>query len=257
VAVAAVDGTGRPDLFTTNFSSDTTTLHLNLDGRNFDDRTHQFGLGAPSRTLVGWGAGFFDFDHDGDEDLLSVNGHVYPQATRESMDSEYAQRPLLMERRGARFHVLSEAGAWKLEPHVDRTAVFADLDLDGDVDAVVAGLNEPLRVLRNDHVPAGDAGAADWLVVVPRDTRKGIGNRHAVGAVIEVTAKGATQRRWMFGGGPFQSNTAPEAHFGLPSDSGPLTVTVRFADGAVSTSEVAAPGRRVIVDRASVTARSQ
>ena len=182
------------------------------------------------------------------------------------MDSEYAQRPLLMERRGARFHALSEAGAWKLEPHVDRTAVFADLDLDGDVDAVIAGLNEPLRVLRTDHAAAGDAAAAaDWLIVVPRDTRKGIGNRHAVGALVEVTAKGATQRRWIVGGGPFQSNNAPEAHFGLPGDGGsdkvsakdPVTVTVRFADGAVSTVEVAAPGRRVVVDRAAVTAPSR
>jgi hypothetical protein len=247
VAVADIDGNGRPDVFTTNFSSDTNTLHLNLDGRNFDDRTSQFGLGAPSRTLVGWGAGFYDFDHDGDEDLLSVNGHVYPQATREAMDSEYAQRPLLMERRGARFHALTEAGAWKLEPRVDRTAVFADLDQDGDVDAVVAGLNQPLQVLRNDH----DA-ADDWLVVVPRDTRKGVGNRHAVGTAIEISAGGVTQRRWIVGGGPFQSNNAPEAHFGVAKGAGPITVTVRFPDGAVSTTEVASPGRRVAVDRAEV-----
>jgi hypothetical protein len=256
VAVADVDGNGRPDVFTTNFSSDTNTLHLNLDGRSFDDRTNQFGLGAPSRTLVGWGAGFFDFDHDGDEDLLVVNGHVYPQATRASMDSEYAERPLLMERRGARFHALSEAGAWKLEPHVDRTVVFADLDQDGDVDLVIAGLNEPVRVLRNDH-----DSADDWLVVVPRDLRKGVGNRHAVGARIEVTADGVTQRRWMVGGGPFQSNNAPEAHFGVPGARGPIAVTVMFPDGETRRVEVEKPGRRVVVERrdgdaAAVTERS-
>jgi hypothetical protein len=174
-----------------------------------------------------------------------VNGHVYPQATRASMDSEYAQRPLLMERRGGRFHALSEAGAWKLEPQVDRTAVFADLDRDGDVDAVVAGLNQPLRVLRNDH----DA-ADDWLVVEPRDTRAGVGNRHAVGAMVEVAAAQGVQRRWIVGGGPFQSNNAPEAHFGIPKDAGPLTVTVRFPDGFTMTEKVDAPGRRVVLDRA-------
>lgn len=247
IAVADVDGNARPDLFTTNFSSDTNTLHLNLDGRSFDDRTNQFGLGAPSRPLVGWGAGFFDFDHDGDEDLLSVNGHVYPQATKASMDSDYAQPPLLMERRGARFVALSNAGAWKLEPHVDRTAVFADFDHDGDMDAVIAGLNAPLRVLRNDHNVAND-----WIVVVPRDMRKGVGNRNALGAEIRVTADGVSQRRWMVGGGPFQSNNAPEAHFGIGAhgaERGPIAVEVIFNDGARVTRPDVAPGTRLIVER--------
>ena len=98
------------------------------------------------------------------------------------------------------------------------------------------------------------------VVVDPetREVRRG-------GALVEVTAKGVTQRRWIVGGGPFQSNSAPEAHFGLPGDGGavkgsakdPVTVTVRFADGAVSTVEVEAPGRRVVVDRAAVTAPSR
>ncbi|MFM1822218.1 MAG: hypothetical protein RI967_484 [Planctomycetota bacterium] len=249
MAVADVDGNGRPDVFTTNFSSDTNTLHLNLDGRSFDDRTNQFGLGAPSRTLVGWGAAFADLDHDGDEDLLSVNGHVYPQATKSLMDSDWAQRPLLMERRGRRFAPLAKAGAWPLAPRVDRTLVVADLDGDGDLDAVVAGLNEPLQVLRNDH-DRGD----DWLVVVPRDSRPGIGNRHATGVEVIVRAGDVVQRRWLPGGGPFQSNLPPELHFGLPNgldaDAGPVDLEVRFADGARLERPGVARGSRVTVDRA-------
>ncbi|MFZ9880679.1 MAG: CRTAC1 family protein [Phycisphaerales bacterium] len=243
VAVADVDGNGRPDVFTTNFSSDVNTLHLNLDGRSFDDRTNQFGLGAPSRRLVGWGAGFHDFDHDGDEDLLSVNGHVYPQASRQLMDSDYAQKPLLMERRGARFTPLDAAGDWALEPQVDRTMVFGDLDLDGDVDAVIAGLNAPIRVIRNDH----DA-AADWVVVTPRDARPGKGNGHAVGAMVLLTQDGTTQRRWIVGGGPFQSNTAPESHFGVRPDGGPITVEVRFPGGATAVRDGVRGGSRLVVE---------
>lgn len=243
MAVADVDGNGRPDVFTSNFSSDTNTLHVNLDGRSFDDRTNQFGLGAPSRTLVGWGAGFADFDHDADEDLLVVNGHVYPQASKALMDSEYAQRPLLMERRDGRFHALETAGAWTLAPRVDRTVVLADLDLDGDVDAVVAGLNQTLQLLRNDH-----NAADDWLIVVPRDRRKGIGNHRAVGAEIRVTAGEVVQRRWCPGGGPFQSNLAPEAHFGLPRGGESVTVTVRFPDGREVTVAGARRGSRVVVE---------
>ncbi len=258
LAIADVDGNGRPDIFSTNFSSDTNTLHLNLDGKSFDDRTNQFGLGAPSRPLVGWGAGFFDFDHDADEDLLVVNGHVYPQATKELMNSEYAQRPLLMERRGARFVSLTQAGEWKLEPHVDRTAVFADLDHDGDVDFVIAGLNQPLRVIRNDHASAQQ----DWLVVIPRDVRAGVGNRHAIGAEIRVQQGSRVQRRWMVGGGPFQSNNAPEVHFGLgamddaavdgddgkPSTTAPIDVEVIFPDGVKVQRHDVASGTRLVVD---------
>lgn len=53
-AVGDVDGNGRPDVYTTVFSSDTNTLHVNMDGRYFDDRTNQFGVGAPTRSLLGW-----------------------------------------------------------------------------------------------------------------------------------------------------------------------------------------------------------
>jgi hypothetical protein len=237
VAVADVDGNGRPDVFTTNFSSDVNTLHLNLDGRNFDDRTNQFGLGAPSRTSVGWATGFHDLDHDGDEDLLVFNGHVYPQATRQSMDSEYAQRPLLLERRDRRFVPLAAAGSWSLAPRVDRTAVFADLDRDGDVDAIVSGLHERIQVLRNDHDRADD-----WIVVVPR-------GRHAVGAEIRVRDGERVQRRWIHGGGPFQSNLAPEAHFGLGPGAAPVTVEVRFPDGTTIAREGVARGTRLVVER--------
>ena len=239
MAVADVDGNGRPDVFTTNFSSDTNTLHLNLDGRSFDDRTNQFGLGAPSRTLVGWGAGFADFDHDGDEDVLVVNGHVYPQATRSLMDSDYAERPLLMARDGGRFAVVTEAGNWKLEPRVGRTAVFADLDRDGDIDIVTAGLHERVQVLRNDH-DAKD----DWIILAPGDRRA------AVGAMLEITCAGRVQRRWLPGGGPFQSNIAMEAHVGLGVGSEPVDVVVRWADGTETRIERAARGQRLVVDRA-------
>jgi len=238
IAVADIDGNGRPDIFTTNFSSDTNTLHLNLDGRVFDDRTNQFGLGAPSRTLVGWGAGFHDFDHDGDEDLLSVNGHVYPQASKALMDSDYAQRPLLMERRGARFVALASAGNWALEPRVDRTAVFADLDRDGDVDAVIAGLNQPIRVIRNDH-DAKD----DWIAIVLADRRA------ATGAMVELSVGAERQRRWIAGGGPFQSNVACEAHFGVPPGDGAISARIVYADGVEKTVPDLRRGERRLVRR--------
>ena len=111
MAVADVDGDETPDVFTSNFSSDSNTMHVSSGSGFFDDRTRQFGLALVSRPFLGWASGFFDFDHDGDEDLLVVNGHVYPQATRATMDSEYEQPILLMEREGRRFRRIQPEGA--------------------------------------------------------------------------------------------------------------------------------------------------
>ena len=44
IAVLDADANGHPDLFTTNFASDTNTLHLNLGDGFFEDRTSQYGL---------------------------------------------------------------------------------------------------------------------------------------------------------------------------------------------------------------------
>jgi hypothetical protein len=238
IALGDVDGNGRPDLFTSNFSSDTNTLHLNLDGRFFDDRTAAYGLGAPSRPLLGWAAGFFDFDHDGAEDLLVVNGHVYPQATVETMDSAYAQPPLLFHREADRFRRVESAGSWPMEPRIDRTAVFADFDDDGDVDAVIGELNGPLRLIANESDPAGDR----WLRVRLRDDRPGVANRRGIGAVVSLEGAGTAQRRWLWSGGPFQSNLAPEAHFGFASTPGPLVVVVQWPDGVEQRVDAVSPG---------------
>ncbi len=239
IALGDVDGNGRPDLFTTNFSSDTNTLHLNLDGRFFDDRTAAHGLAATSRPLLGWGSGFFDFDHDGREDLLFVNGHVYPQASVETMDSSYRQPPQLLRREGDRFVLQERAGAWAMEPRADRTVAFADLDDDGDVDLVISELNGPLRVIRNELDPPPER----WLRVRLDDRRPGSRNRRGIGAVVEFERSGLVQRRWLWGGGPFQSNALAEAHFGLPPGEAEGTLRIRWPDGDEQRFEGVATGQ--------------
>ncbi len=261
IAVADVDGNGRADLFTSNFSSDVNTLHLNLDGANFDDRSNQYGVAAPSRPLVGWASGFYDFDHDGDEDLLTVNGHVYPQASKELMDSVREQPPLLMERKEKRFHRVSDAGDLPGADWIDRTAVFADFDQDGDVDVIVGGIGAALRLYRNDTVSA-DRPASNWIEIVPRDLRLGVANRNAVGAV--VTAKTSsmvdgtsirqTQRRWIWGGGPYMSNNAPEVHFGFPPGVESADIDILWPDGVLETRKGLTLGKRIAWNRSSSAA---
>ncbi len=233
IALGDVDLSGSPDLLVSVFSSDTNTLHLNRAGQRFDDRSSQYGVAAPSRTLCGWAAALADLDNDRDEDLLVFNGHVYPQATMATMDSDYAQRPLLMERDGPRFRAVS-GGEWATA-HRDRSAVFADLDHDGDIDVIVAEQNGPLRVLRNDH----DNSTDSVVVALP--------GRGGQGALVELEQDGLVQRRWFWGGGPFQSNTPQEAHFGVkPGET--CQLRLHWRDGETEQRSVL-PGQRLVIRR--------
>ena len=244
IALADVNGDGKPDVFTTNFANDTNTLHISAkDGLFFSDRTSQYGLGQISRPYLCWATAFHDFDLDGDEDLVVFDGHVYPNATRETMDSTYAQVPLLFERRGERFERVetSPANVWLGQEHADRSAVFGDLDSDGDVDMIVGGVNQKLRVLAND-------AHGNWLAVELVDERAAVGNRHGLGARVVLSQSAAVQTRWIVAGAGYQSASTTLAHFGLTRASA-SSVEVTWPDGHVQRSEDVAPNQRFVLRR--------
>jgi len=237
IGIGDVSGNGFPSVFTTNFSNDTNTLHVNTGNGFFDDQTRRYGLGMVSFPFVGWACGFYDLDHDGDEDLLLFNGHVYPNATLELMDSEYLEPPLLFERGGGSFLRLdaARAGAWLAEPHCDRGAAFGDLDRDGDIDVVVSELNGPVRILRN------EANRPGWLIVELAPT--------ALGSKIELFAGQGQQTRWIYSGGSFVSASAQYAHFGLPPGRSSVDLLITWPDGRRQRMEGVTADQHLIVRR--------
>ena len=78
VAVADYDCDGWFDIFKTNFADDTCNLYHNNGDGTFSDVTFAAGVGVNNR-YVAWGCGFIDYDNDGWQDILQVNGHVYPE----------------------------------------------------------------------------------------------------------------------------------------------------------------------------------
>ncbi len=101
VAAADYDRDGWLDIAKTNFDDDTTSLYRNLGDGAFEESSVPAGLGANNQYL-GWGIGFPDFDLDGWPDLLTVNGHVYPEADRAGGRYAYAQRKVLYRNLGER-----------------------------------------------------------------------------------------------------------------------------------------------------------
>ncbi len=244
IAIGDVDGNGHPDVFTTNFSGDTNTMHLNLDGLMFDDRTSQFGLAMVSRSFLSWGTGLFDFDSDGDEDLFIASGHIYPEAATHKMDTEYTQPPLLFERKGRRFGRNLEAGDMLRGRYGGRSCAFGDIDNDGDVDIVMTTLNGPVQVFRNDS-PHRD-------VVVVELTGKG-GNRHGLGSKVELVAGKTVQRRWIHGGS-YQSVDAPAAYFGIGGSArkDDLSLRVTWPDARTDDYKPIPTNRRILITRGSL-----
>src|SRR5579885_3037484 len=92
-------GKGSLDIVKTNFAGYTSSLYKHLGGGNFEDVTFQSGLGRNTRFL-GWGARFFDFDNDGWPDILTCNGHVYPEVRERESESGYRQRKVLYRNLG-------------------------------------------------------------------------------------------------------------------------------------------------------------
>ena len=238
IAPADVDADGDPDLFISVFSDDTNTLHLNLGDGFFDDRSAQFGVAASSRPHLGWGCGFYDFDLDGDEDLFVAGGHVYPEMDDPQVGAAWAQRPLVLERRRGRFEPAGCAAPWCEERYHGRATAFGDLDGDRDVDVLMTTLNGPVLALFN------DSGPAPSLAVRLRGEA---GNLHATGSLVELETPAGAQRRWITGGGSYQSVDATDAYFGLGSEPAvELTVRVRWPDGTVRKLD-GAPRDRLLV----------
>lgn len=243
VAIGDVDGDGDQDLFITHLDRQTNTLYVNLGPTMFEDRVVASGLGEVSLPYTGFGTGFFDHDHDGDLDLVVVNGKVIRQtsgttappaaavATRESSSGElslqeYAESNQLFDNDGTGVFrdVSSLAGDLVGEPEVSRGAVFGDVDGDGDLDVLVTNCHGRARLFRNDTPAKGH-----WLIVRAVDPTV---NRDAIGAWVRVEAGGNEFVRLVTHTYSYLVSGAATVHFGLGTAERVDQLRVQWPDGS-------------------------
>jgi hypothetical protein len=208
--------------------------------QTFTDVSYPAGLGAPSYLDLAWGNAFVDADHDGWEDLVVANGHVYPQVDERETGTTFRQQSSLYHNLGdGRFEEISDRVGPGFEPARSHRAVLpADVDADGDLDYLFTILNEEPVLLLDEGVKG------HWLQVVLVGSHS---NRDGIGARVTVTAGGRRQTRQITRTASFAASTLPVAHFGL----GPSTIVdsleVRWPSGNRSVREQLEVDQQIVV----------
>jgi hypothetical protein len=219
------DNDGRLDVFVTHFASDFSTLYHNLGDLVFKDVTGEARIQATEWALVGWSTCFVDVNNDGWKDLIHVNGHVYPFLLEGGSKEAYRQPATLYlnQKDGAFLDVSSSAGPDFIRETVSRGAAFGDIDNDGDVDLLVANLNESPRLLRNDRTDSNH-----WIMFKITDRGS---KRETIGARVLVTSGSLHQVRDVRRAVGIYSASDPRVHFGVGSAATVEQVEVRWLDG--------------------------
>jgi hypothetical protein len=208
VAVADYDCDGWFDIFKTNFADDTCNLYHNNGDGTFTDVTFASGVGVNNR-YVAWGCGFIDYDNDGWQDILQVNGHVYPEIDNYHLDQTFKNPRLVYKNLGnGRFQdVSSEMGPGVGEHFSSRGAAFGDYDNDGDMDALILNMNDLPSLLRNDG-----GNKQNWITIKLVGTKC---NRTAIGARVRVITGKHIQMDEVHSGTSVMSQSDLRLHFGL------------------------------------------
>lgn len=214
------DQSGRPDIWVTNYEREDFALYRNEGPGAFLHVSDIAGLNVLGGLFVGFGTVCADLDLDGQEDILVNNGHVIIHPTA----SPRAQLPLAMLADERRFkRMIFAEGSYMTQPHEGRGLALADLDGDGDLDAIFSNLNAPLAILRNDL-----STPSNWLQVRLVGTRS---TRDAIGAAATATVGGRQMLRIRRGGGSYMSTSQEALSWGLGEAQRVDRLTVRWPSG--------------------------
>ena len=229
-----------------NFANEMSALYVAQPGPDilFTDDAQDEGIGAPSRTLLTFGAFFFDYDLDGRLDILNVNGHLDEAIGTYQKGQQYLQPAQLFWNNGAvkapRFAPVTaaQAGNAIFTPIAGRGSAYADIDSDGDLDVVFTQTGGKPLLLRNEQSLRNN-----WIRLKLTGTKS---NRDAIGAWVRGRIAGKDHWRNVMPTRSYFAQSELIVTFGLGKNSSAELIEVKWPDG--STQKVQArPGETTVV----------
>jgi hypothetical protein len=223
IALGDYRHTGRFSIFISHFSDEYATLYRNDGNMSFTDVSHSVGIARDTTPFVGWGDAFLDLDNSGWQDLILVNGHVYPQVDNVKMGTAYKEPKLLFQnQRDGTFK--SVGGASLAIPQVSRGLAVGDLFNTGKLDAVIENLTGAPMILEARSNPAHH-----WVSFALEGSPA---NRLALNARVRVTTGKIQQLDEVRSGGSYLSQSDLRLHFGLADATRIDKVEVLWPNGA-------------------------
>jgi enediyne biosynthesis protein E4 len=201
------DQDGWVDMFVANINEELFSLYRNNHDGTFADVATQAGIGPATRWMSGWGLKFFDYDNDGNPDLILCNGFLDDLIDQESHFVTYKEPLLLFHNQGGKFqNVSAQGGTAFAKRFASRGLATGDFNNDGAVDVLIS-VNDAAPLLLKNNGAAG----SHWLGV------KLVGrkcNTDAIGARVCYQAGDLVRRQMKTGGGSFLSAHDPRLVLG-------------------------------------------
>ena len=199
---------GFIDLFVANIDEEFFSLYRNNGDGTFEDVATQAGIGMATRWMSGWGLKFFDYDNDGDLDLIAANGFPDDLFGVSSSNIQWRQRMLLFHNDGGTFHDASAQGGPVFQQAFPARGLAVGDYLNDGKRGVLIGINNEAPVLLQNH--AGQRNNWLGLRLVGRTC-----NRDAVGTRVTWQAGDLKRRCDKVGGGSFLSSHDPRIVLGI------------------------------------------